>query len=169
MNISLLEQVYACEALQENPLRIEGAFLSFQGSLLSSLAKAFDTQIASSFCDFIYPSCIFAAPLATHLSYLYNIPLFLSENNPLFMRPGQKALIVDVSSSFEQAISSLARLNISTSDVFLLLEPSPTDNLFFKKSSITAHYLWERESITKAIQDFIHQNSYPKIHISDIS
>ncbi len=169
MNISLLEQVYACEALQENPLRIDGGFLSLQGSLLSLLAKAFDSHITSSFCDFLYPSCIYAVPLATHLSYLYDIPLFIEGSSPLFIRPGQTALLVDVSSSFAHAVSCLKSLNISPSAIFLLLEPSSNDSLFFKNESITAHYLWERESVTKAIQNFIHENSYPKIHTSDIS
>jgi hypothetical protein len=174
MSLNLLvEQLYLAKALKKNPLAIDPPYLSFRPDLLSTLAKAFEPMISSLHYDFIFPLELFSVPLATHLSLIYNIPLFLSLTAESFIQPGQTALLFSISecssSELVSCLEAFKRRDVFISDALTLLKPASDDKNPCEKLGITLHSLWDIKTIQNDLNTLLHQNSYSKIHSSAIS
>ena len=169
----LIEMLCLSESLQENPMRTHALFFSCHPLLLSSLAQAFESILSSLHFDFIYPSEAFSIPLATHLSFLYKVPLFLSTSMDIFMHSGQTALLLDASSSFslrlQSAVDLFKKREIQVSDALILLEPTEEEKKISQNIPLTLHYLWDIKEVQTSLKTIMHQNSYSKIQSSDIS
>ncbi len=168
----LVEKLYLAKALKESPLKIEASYLSLRSDLLASLARAFGPIVESLHYDFIYPVDLFSIPLATHFSIIYDIPLFLSHSEDSFMQPGQTALLLNASSSSSQlapCLDALKKQNIFVSDALILLAPGAEDEKASQNLGISLHSLWDIKTLQNDLNTLLHQNSYSKIHSSDIS
>ncbi len=169
----LVEQLYLAKTLKETPLAIDPHYLSFRPDLLSSLAKAFEPMISSLHYDFLYPLELFSVPLATHLSLMYNIPLFLSLETEEFIQAGQTALLINASSSFSSELASTLEAfknrDVFVSDTLTLLEPAPEWKKTTQNLGLTLHSLWDIKTLQNDLNTLLHQNSYSKIHSSAIS
>ena len=161
----LVEQLYLAKALKDKPLSIDLPYLSFRPDLLSALARAFEPVISSLDYDFLFPLELFSVPLATHLSLIYNIPLFLSSKAEGFIRPGQTALLINVASSeLAACLDAFKSQDVFVSDALVLLKPVENQNL-----GVTLHSLWDIKTLQNDLNTLLHQNSYSKIHSSAIS
>jgi hypothetical protein len=169
----LVEQLYLTKALKEKPLAIDPPYLSFRPDLLSALARAFEPLISSLHYDFLYPLELFSVPLATHLSLMYNIPLFLSSTAESFIQPGHTALLLNIPNSLSSELASCLEAfktrDVFVSDALTLLEPSLEDKKTCEKLGITLHNLWDIKTLQTDLNTLLHQNSYSKIHSSAIS
>jgi hypothetical protein len=169
----LLEQLYLAKVLRQNPLAIDPHYLSFRPDLLSTLAKGFEPMISSLHYDFIYPLELFSVALATHLSLIYNIPLFLSSKAEAFMQSGQTALVLSVSdplsSGLAACVEAFKNRDLFVSDALTLLEPTAEDKKTSQNSGVVLHSLWDIKTLQNDLNTLLHQNSYSKIHSSAIS
>jgi hypothetical protein len=163
----LIEQLFLSQSLKKDPIEIDPTYLSFRPNLLASIAKAFHPIISSLYCNFLYPVDNFSIPLATHLSLIYNIPLFISSAKNTFIQPGQTALLIDSSSSFKEIQSCAKKLEdqgLFISDALVLLGSTQKENEIKQKEEITLHNLWDIKTLEKDLNTLLHQNSYSKIH-----
>jgi len=169
----LVEQLYLAKALKQTPLAIDPPSLSFRPDLLSSLAKAFEPMISSLDYNFLYPLELFSVPLATHLSLIYNIPLFLSSKAEAFIQSGQTALVLSVSDPFSSGLAACAAAfknrDVFVYDALTLLELTAEDKKTSQNSGIVLHSLWDIKTLQNDLNTLLHQNSYSKIHSSAIS
>lgn len=164
--LDLIQELYIRDILREDPFEVEISALSFYPDMLSSLSEKIGELLTPLHFHFICPTDIASIPLATALSIASHVPMIPSCYDTLgnIAKQGQIALFLDASSSYLKRIQSaqkkLNALHIFVSHAIVLIEDASAEENPELDLGIQFHSLWNFKKI---------QNSYSKIHTSDIS
>lgn len=162
----LIQELFIKEVLQDSSSEIDLNALCMYPNTLISLSEKIGTLLDSFYFHFICPINTSSIPLATAIAITKQISMlpFCSQNLEMLIHEGQTAVLFDASNfSLPRIIScqkKLHSLNVCVSHAIVLIENRHEKKEENFNPNIEIHSLWDLKKI---------QNSYSKIHSSDIS